>query len=215
MKKLIYLPIDIDVEWPDEAVLVDWFHRHKLSDTDYWEYTSRRHTWAMISTCKEPTDWRRYDGDMWKNRREEGDNQGVLLHPGFKEAFPTIADCIKQLPFKQLTVSGMLYQMGEIPPHRDAHDVREPTEPRRYTIYLTDPKYNTFYFSKDESAEHKIYPKLVTPCFAFNNTDVYHGAVATNRPKIILTAAGIIDNDRHEQLLERSLKKYKDYALYL
>lgn len=215
MKKLIYLPIDIDVEWPDEATLVDWFHQHKLLDTDYWEYESNRHTWAMTSTCKTPKDWRRYDNTMWENRREEGVNEGVLLHPGLEEAFPSIANCIKQLPFKQLTVSGMLYQMGEIPPHKDAPDKHNPTEPRRYTIYLTDPNHNTFYFSDNESGENKIYPKLVSPCFAFNNEDAWHGAIATNRPKIILTTAGIIDNEKHEALLKRSLEKYKDYALYL
>jgi hypothetical protein len=214
-KKLIYLPIDIDVEWPDEAVLIDWFHKHKLKDTDYWEYKSNRHTWAMTSTCKEPKDWHRYDKDIWDNRRKEGENHGVVLHPGFTEIFPSLANCLKQLPFKQLTVSGMLYQMGEIPPHRDAHDTRNPTEPRRYTIYLTHPKHNTFYFSRDESGSKKIYPNLITPCFAFNNTDVYHGAEATNRPKIILTMAGILDNTAHEHLLEKSLKKYKDYALYV
>ena len=169
----------------------------------------------MTSTCKQPADWRRYDAEMWNNRRAEGVNQGVLMHPGLEEAFPSIANCIRQLPFKQLTVSGMLYQMGEIPPHQDAYDIHDPSEPRRYTIYLTDPRYNTFYFSKAESGEDKIYPNLVTPCFAFNNTDVWHGAVATTRPKIILTTAGILDHDRHEALLKKSLDKYKDYALYL
>ena len=169
----------------------------------------------MTSTCKTPKDWRRYDNTMWENRREEGVNEGVLLHPGLEEAFPSIANCIKQLPFKQLTVSGMLYQMGEIPPHKDAPDKHNPTEPRRYTIYLTDPNHNTFYFSDNESGENKIYPKLVSPCFAFNNEDAWHGAIATNRPKIILTTAGIIDNEKHEALLKRSLEKYKDYALYL
>lgn len=215
MKKLSYIPIDIDVEWPDEAVLIDWFHTHKLLDTDYWEYESNRHTWAMTSVCKHPADWRRYDAEMWKNRRKVGTNEGVILHPGLEETFPSIANCIRQLPFKQLTVSGLLYQMGEIPAHRDAHDPNNPIEPRRYTIYLTNPKHNTFYFSKDENGENKIYPNIVVPCFAFNNTDVWHGAVATNRPKIILTTAGIIDNDKHEKLLKRSLEKYKDYALYL
>lgn len=215
MKSLAYLPIDIDIDWPDESQIVDWFHKHKLLDTDYWEYKSNRHTWAMTSTCTEPEDWHRYDEKMWNNRRKEGINKGVLFHPSFEKTFPGIAQCIKQLPFKQLTVSGMLYQMGEIPLHQDAYDTNNPTEPRRYTIYLTDPRYNTFYFSTDDSGENKVYPNLITPCFAFNNSDVWHGAIATNRPKIILTTAGIIDNDKHEALIKRSLEKYKDYALYL
>jgi hypothetical protein len=215
MKNLVYLPIDIDVEWPDEATIVDWFHNHKFLDTDYWEYESNRHTWALAASCVEPKDWHRFDPEMWGNRREEGINEGVLFHPGFEETFPSIANCIRQLPFKQLTVGGMLYQMGEIPPHQDTHDKNNPTEPRRYTIYLTDPRYNTFYFCPDETGENKVYPNLVSPCFAFNNADVWHGAIATKRPKIILSIAGIVDNDKHEELLKRSLEKYKDYALYL
>jgi hypothetical protein len=214
MKKLVYLPIDIHVEWPDENKLLKWFNDHKLIDTDYWEYQQGRHTWAMISTCTTPKDWRRYDPTMWKNRRVEGENNGVIFHPGFEEEFPSLANCIRQLPFKQLTVSGMLYQMNEIPEHQDTEDPRLPTEPRRYTIYLTDPTHNTFYISK-EPGGHKYFPELVTPCFVFNNTDCYHGAVETRRPKIILTAAGIIDNLAHEDLLARSLKKYSNKAIYL
>ena len=105
--------------------------------------------------------------------------------------------------------------MGEIPLHQDTYDTNNPTEPRRYTIYLTDPRYNTFYLSADDSGKNKVYPDLITPCFAFNNSDVWHGAIATDRPKIILTTAGIIDNDKHEALIKRSLEKYKDYAVYL
>lgn len=211
---LAYLPIDIEVAWPDEDKLLSWFENHKLLDTDYWEYTQNRHIWAMISTCKQPTDWRRYDADMWANRREEGENDGILFHPGFEEEFPSIANCIRQLPFKQLTVSGMLYQLGEIHEHQDTFDPRTPTEPRRYTIYLTDPRYNTFYVSKAPDGI-KRFPKLVTPCFVFNNTDCQHGAIETSRPKIILTTAGIIDNEKHEELLKRSLEKYSDMAIYL
>lgn len=215
MKKLVYLPIDIDVDWPDEDLLVDWFHQHKLLDTDYWEYQSNRHTWAMISTCTLPRDWRRYDKEMWDNRRKEGINEGMLFHPGFEKIFPGLANCIKQLPFKQLSVSGLLYQMGEIPLHKDTHDITNPVEPRRYTIYLTDPKYNTFYFSTDEIGKNKIYPDIVTPCFAFNNTDVWHGAAVSLRPKIILTTAGIIDHEKHNALLQKSLEKYNSQAIYI
>jgi len=213
---LAYLPIDIPMPILDEQKLLDWFEHHKLLDTDYWEYEQNRHTWALVSTCKEPADWRRYDATMWENRRVAGDNDGVLFHPGFEETFPEIANCIRQLPFKQLTVSGMLYQMGEIPTHQDASDPHQPTEPRRYTIYLTHPEHNTFYVSKTKTSERfliNVDPEYA--CFAFNNTDVWHGAFKNDRPKIILTTAGIIDNEKHNALLERSLKKFKDKALYL
>jgi L-rhamnose mutarotase len=214
--KLAYLPIDIPVKIPDEKKVLEWFESHKLTDTDYWEYEQGRHVWAMISTCKKPKDWRRYDADMWKNRRVEGDNEGVLFHPGFEEAFPEIANCIKQLPFKQLTVSGMLYQLNEIPTHQDAADPNDPTEPRRYTIYLTAPEHNTFYVSKTQDSEKviiKVDPEY--SCFVFNNSDCWHGALKNNRPKIILTTAGILDNEKHEALLARSLEKFKDQAIYL
>ena len=213
---LAYLPIDIPMPVLDEEKLLSWFENHKLLDTDYWEYQQGRHTWAMISACKEPTDWRRYDSAMWENRRVEGENRGVLFHPGFEETFPEIASCIRQLPFRQLTVSGMLYQMNEIPAHKDTVDPHHPTEPRRYTIYLTNPNYNTFYISKTENSEKVLV--TIDPaysCFVFNNTDVWHGALKNNRPKIILTTAGIIDNEKHEALLARSLEKFKNQAVYL
>lgn len=215
--KLAYLPIDIPVLIPDEKLVLDWFEHHKLLDTNYWEYEQGRHTWAMISTCKEPKNWRRYDADMWNNRREPiVDNPSIFFHPGFEETFPEISNCIRQLPFKQLTVSGMLYQMGEIPVHQDATDKHDPTEPRRYTIYLTAPEHNTFYVSKTSDSE-KIILNINSnySCFVFNNTDCWHGALKNNRPKIILTMAGILDNEKHKKLIERSLKKFKDQALYL
>lgn len=79
MKHLAYLPIDIDVEWPNEELLLQWFENHKLLDNDYWELTSNRHAWAMTSTCKEPKDWRRFDKEMWDNRRTDGVNEGLFF----------------------------------------------------------------------------------------------------------------------------------------
>jgi L-rhamnose mutarotase len=215
--KLAYLPIDIPLNVPDEKLVLEWFENHKLLDTNYWEYEQGRHTWTMISTCTMPEDWRRYDADMWNNRREPIQGEpDIFFHPGFEDAFPSIANCIRQLPFKQLTVSGMLYQMDEIPVHQDAIDKHNPIEPRRYTIYLTAPEHNTFYVSKTPDSEKivlDIDPNYA--CFVFNNTDCFHGALKNTRPKIILTMAGIIDNEKHKALLERSLNKFKDRAVYL
>jgi len=213
---LAYLPIDIPTPILNEQKIIDWFESHKLIDQDYLEYRQGQHAWATVSTCTLPKDWRRFDNKMWANRRQESNNNGVLFHPGFEDIFPELASCIKQLPFKQLTVSKMLYQLNEIPAHQDAPDHRNPSEPRRYTIYLTAPEYNTFYVSKTANSEKiliKVDPEY--SCFVFNNTDCWHGALKNDRPKIILTTAGILDNEKHEALLERSLKKFKNQAIYL
>ena len=165
---LIYTPIDIPCKIVDEQKVIDWFHDHCLTSDDYWEYETNRHKWAMISRSQEPKDWRIYDHEMWEKRRVEEDNPKMLLHPTFEETFPEIANCLRQLPFTQLSVSGMLYQLGEIPPHNDTYDPHDPTEPRRYTIYLTNPDYNTFYF--DINGE-KVFPRINEnySCFVFNN----------------------------------------------
>lgn len=212
---LIYTPIDIPCKIPDETKILNWFHKYCLIGDDYWEYKSGRHQWAMVSVSKEPKDWRRYDPDMWANRRAEQDvKPEILFHPGFETEFPELSNVIRQLPFKQLSVTGMLYQVGEIPLHNDTHDLHNPIEPRRYTIYLTNPDYNTFYF--DINGE-RVFPKINSDycCFVFNNTDVRHGALKMNREKIILTAAGIIDHEKHEELLSRSITKFKNHLIYL
>jgi len=213
---LAYTPINIYCPIPDQALLLEWFHTHKLLDTDYWEYTEDRHVWAKVVTSTEPNHWRRYDKVEWDNRRVPIDNPGIFFHPGFEKTFPDIANCIRQLPFKQLSIGGMLYQLGEIPLHQDTYDIHEPSEPRRYTIYLTNPDENTFYLSKDESSE-KIYIKINKEygCFVFNNSQMLHGASPKLGEKIILTMAGIIDNDKHVALIEQSLLKFENERLYL
>jgi hypothetical protein len=213
--KLIYTPIDIPCKIPDEEKVLKWFHNNHLLDTDYWEYSSGRHQWAMTSTSSPPKDWRRYDPEMWDNRRVDQKGPVVLfINPSFELEFPEISNVLRQLPFKQLSVSGMLYQIGEIPLHSDTYDPREPTEPRRYTIYLTDPDYCTFYFDNDGE---KVVPKINKDycCFAFNNNDIKHGAFKIDREKVIITCAGILDNDKHTELLSRSISKFKDELIYL
>ena len=46
---LAYTPINIYCPIPDQALLLEWFHTHKLLDTDYWEYTEDRHVWAKVA----------------------------------------------------------------------------------------------------------------------------------------------------------------------
>lgn len=216
MKVLAYLPVDIPLDIPPEQDIIDWFESHKVADTDYWEYQANRHTWAIVAARKNLNDWRKIDFGLWDTRRDLQPNPELYFHPGFEEQFPSLANAIRQLPFKQITYAGMILQMGEIASHQDTYDENNPIEPRRYNIYLTDPAYNTFYMSKEENSE-RVFPQFDEKyrCFAFNNSEVWHGAEPTDRTKIMIAITGIVDDDANQKLVERSLEKFKDKALYL
>jgi hypothetical protein len=215
-KVLSYLPVDIPVDLPCEQQIVDWFDNHKVEDADYWEYEENRHTWAIVAARKNLDNWRKIDFDLWNTRRNLQENPELYFHPGFEEQFPSLVSAIKQLPFKQITYAGMLSQMGAIAAHQDTYDENNPLEPRRYNIYLTDPAYNTFYMCKEENSE-RAFPQIDNTyrCFAFNNTEVWHGAEPTHRTKIMIAITGIIDDDANQELVKRSLEKFKGKALYL
>lgn len=208
---VIYTPIDIEFEVPDEQSIIDWFHAHKITDTEYWEYAEGRHEWCYVALRKEPENWRTYDAWLdWAKERKPIKDAGLVFHPGFEEAFPGLAKCIRELPFDQIGTSGFIMQIGTIPPHQDA--AYEITEPRRYIIYVTDPAYNTFYLEHDGK---KIFPSIDPKyrCFAFSNSDVLHGAEPTTRTKILLSTVGIMNEQKHKELIERSIAKFSDKVI--
>jgi len=214
-KKIVYTPIDIEFDMPSENALIEWFENNKVLDTDYWEYTENRHTWCFIAMRHMPSDWRRFNAwREWFNERVASNSTDLFFAPGFEELFPSLANAIRQLPFKEIGASGMLMQMGAVPPHRDTYDPDQPQEPRRYIIYITNPSDSTFYI---QHGDVKIYPQIDEKyrCFAFNNTDVLHGADPTFKTKIILSTAGIIDQKKHNELLSRSIKKFSNKVIYI
>jgi hypothetical protein len=120
------------------------------------------------------------------------------------------------LPFKQIAAAGMMYQIGETLAHFDTFDKNLPMEPRRYNMYMTDPAYNTFWLARDNTTE-KFYPKVDRnyPIFAFNNWDIKHGTDAPTNLKIVVGIQGVIDNEKHEELIERSVSKHPDKAIWI
>jgi hypothetical protein len=47
----------------------------------------------------------------------------------------------------------------------------------------------------------------------FNNTDIEHAADPTNRTKILLSTVGIMNKEKHEALLQRSIDKFADKVI--
>ena len=68
------------------------------------------------------------------------------------------------------------------------------------------------------SDENKIYPGPLDPnypCTIFNDSDIMHGADAPDDERIIMSTFGVIDKDKHLELIERSLAKFPDRALWI
>jgi len=210
---ILYTPIDIEFEMPNEQEIIDWFHEHKIQDTNYWEYREGRHTWCYVALRQEPKSWYTYDAWLdWANERQPIDDPDLVFHPGFEERFPGLAKCIRELPFDQIGTSGFIMQMNEIPAHQDTITEYDPIEPRRYIIYVTDPEENTFYLWYNGK---KYYPNIDNKyrCFAFNNNDIEHGADAPINTKILLSTVGIMNEQKHKELIQRSIEKFNNKVI--
>lgn len=214
MNAVIYTPIDIKFDVPDEQELLAWFDENQITD-DYPEKKNGRHEWAVCACRGEPADWRSYKcwTENWFSNRNYVEGIDLVFNPSFEKQFPSIAEMIRQLPFIQLAGAAMLKQIGEIPAHMDTFDHHVPPEPSKYRAYLTDPQYNTFYLNKDKD---KIFPTIDNDyrLFCFNNVALTHGAVVNTAPKILLTMTGIMDVEKHKELLKRSIDKFSDKVLY-
>lgn len=218
-KKLLYVPIDIEVDLPPEEELRKWHSEHRIIGVDYHDIVTWRHVYTAIASRYPLDDWRKFpwkfyqDKQAWKDQSDEYTE--LHWYPGFKEKFPSIVTMIEQLPFKQIAFTGWMHQFGPYAPHFDSSDNNDPLEPRRYNVLLTNTKHNTFYFWDGENKipQPAVDPKY--PVFAFNNTDMKHATNPVTGFKLAMGIMGVIDNEKHGALIERSLAKFPDKAIWV
>ena len=213
---VLFTPIDIEFELPSEQELIDWYESHKILDTDYWEYTANRHQWCLVASRQNLKNWRSFDGwkEWTKNRNLIGSDQ-LFFHDDFEQRFPSLANAVRQLPFKEIGASGFIRQMGaEIEPHFDTDNVYDFLEPRRYVFFVSKIEENTFYMYPNGK---KVYPRIHSKyrLCAFNNSACEHGADPPKGWKMLLSTTGILDKEKHEELIKRSVEKFSDYVIRL
>jgi len=218
-KKLLYVPIDIEVNLPPEEELRKFHAENRIKDVDYHDIITWRHAYTMVASKYPIDDWGAFPWDFYQNKQTWKDfseeYNETKWSPAFVESFPQLVDAIKQLPFKQLSFVGWMAQFGPYAPHVDSPDVNNPTEPRRYNILLTNPKHNTFYFWDGENKipQPEVDPRY--PIFAFNNSDIKHATNPITGFKLAVGIMGVIDEEKHIALIERSLAKFPDKAVWL
>ena len=213
---LLYLPLDLDFDIPSPSKVIDWFDRNKIDDPEFWVFKEGRHEWALTATNHEPERWDRIKPytDWLDQQHQPRGNSELTFNPSFVEEFPELVQAIRQLPFIEIGAAGMLKQLKTIDPHTDTPDPTNPLEPRRYMFYLTEPDNNTFYVQKSSGEQVSIVLPPDGRAFVFNNNDALHGASKPNGVKILMSVVGILDHAAHDDMIERSINRYGDYAVW-
>jgi len=217
---ILFTPLDIPINLPDEQEIYDWAEANTFRQTEYKQYELGWFTHSPVACCMLPDDWRDvkelYKVEDYLKNQVVG-NADTFFHPEFAQLFPQLVEAIKALPFKELTGASVKIQRGPSFPHQDdLHTIEGDglIEPKRITMSLTDVGHSMLYLEKNGQ---KYYPKIPFgyPCYAFNNADVMHAAdYDPTRIRIILDTAGMLDIEKHQELIKRSISKFKDYVIY-
>jgi hypothetical protein len=217
-KKLIYAQIDVPILLPEPADMEDFHFTHRALNKDYEDIIQNRHEYTVACSRYNINDWRILPTAQYMNKKEwkESSTEYKLnWSPEFVKRFPTLVDAILAAPFKEIAFAGWMRQINHYPLHRDSYDQTEPTEPRRYNILLTEPEHNTFFMEDGNGGEIRPDSSKDYPMFAFNNVDVMHGTKPITKFKLMMGIVGIVDEDRHLKLLERSVEKFPDKAIWI
>ena len=212
---IAFVPIDIDIRLPNEKVLLDYIEQYKVVGS----------TWDIgpVLSRMRDDEWRDMNKALGSLYNRYNPNNDVYRYANdIDKLMPEIPYMLNQLPFKQLTVVVLFKQTAQVNHHYDPHtsdvyadpsEVSIDMEPHRYNILLT--KHNIPSFFLGNSIEEKIYPKLTRekPAFAFCERYHYHGADYIEPDKVMLSCFGILDREKHKQMIENGMSKYPDQVI--
>jgi hypothetical protein len=221
---IAYLPIDIDVQLPDEKRLLDFCHETKIksdrNDTDAME-----HWWTVpVRSRLRGKEW--YDRERLyhgiSHRLVEGAGPSYWANDVDK-VLPEIPYMFEQLPILEFNFCVMLIQREHVNTHQDTQYAdpavdprmrRIELEPRRYNILMNKHEIPSFFVCENQYSE-KFYPKIKRErsCFSICEEYHWHGADYVVENKIMLCILGVVDEQRHIETIQRSLQKYKDEAI--
>lgn len=162
--------------------------------------------------------------DKWDNIESHQEGFSNRFNDGDATFNPYLGDlrekfelALSYLPYKECTYAQILSQKKSIVPHWDHYGeetIPNEPEPAGLKIMLTHQDARSFFVMKDANSKRdfiKIPPD--TNSFAINERSVLHGARYIGKPKYVISTFGIIDKNKHAELIERSREKYKDWII--
>ncbi len=209
---IAYVPLDLPkVEFP-YLELNHFFQHHKL---DSYPVIG---VWDTFCVKGNVEDWYSPEstGRAFERKYEPVDTP---YHPALPDWLRGMFnEALNSLPYKYCSFAQLLSNKMYVTPHRDNDDNvygygTEP-EPSGMKVFCSHTDKRTLFMMKDEESR-RDFVRLPsdTNTGAINDKKYLHGARYLGEPKFILSVFGTIDTDKHKQLIDRSILKYKDYII--
>ncbi|MCZ0932208.1 MAG: hypothetical protein OXJ52_03535 [Oligoflexia bacterium] len=227
LSTLAYVPLDLPKIKVPYSDLIKLFNSQGQA---HYPYPSLWHSITVTGNIKNFQDPIECD-TAWKNRYSIT-TKSIKLNPFIPyNILKILLKQISALPYKVCMFSQILSQQTEIPPHKDGPyknknclkmalkenpiDFSEQPEPAGLKILLSHTSVSSLYVCKTVKSRRQFIrlPKNTTS-FALNERTFFHGAKAPKKSKFILSTFGIIDKNRHKNLMKKSLRRYGDKAIW-
>lgn len=208
---IVYTPLDIKFKLPDYNKVLKYVKENYVEGLElHTGYTSLLCPIATPFYAKDP---RKAEDVFPPNPLSEFKELNWI--PGILEKLPELSDIVSSLPYD--TLYGCMFNLHTtaLPPHRDELIDQTPPSLERINI-LISPHYgeNSFFLQKDMDSD-PVYPTILEeyPAYAFNDTQTYHGANPVLDDRIIIVFVGILNKEKYNELVSRSIEKFKNYLV--
>ena len=135
--------------------------------------------------------------------------------------YPELVEWIHNFPY--LTIRNIKFnvQVGEVAKHIDftrpeleptLHSNNSRNEPCGYRILLQGNRSNKLYVMRN-GVKHYVTIPETTDTYVLGHTNVLHG-VDEDQDRITIFTHFEIDSIKHQALLQRSIERYKEYAVF-
>jgi hypothetical protein len=199
MKKLLWCPVDVPPVPNKEKLIKELTSNSESGSFYFWKY--------FKITDERPAGSGPYDV--------------CKIKEDFKQKFPELVEWIELFPYKSIRNIKVNLQEKEVIPHCDFHKPDlEPAlwenntnnDPCGYRIILSGYIKNKLYLWENKE---KIYCNMPegTDTYVLNHASGEHG-VEDDENRYTLFMHLEIDPEKHNLLMERSLTKYGEHAIY-
>ena len=204
-EEIIFTPLDISRLDLDRQKIIEFCDKRKYRDMD-WMRTD-------IKKYSEP------------------------LNEDFKSLFPNAELILRSLPFEDFDNSLHIHFYDQVVTNRPHQDPITKLQnscdlgPASYKNFVIRDKIDTFYLLPNSTNQdviqydnrpvtylNPVFPLMPddTNWFAINNHKGYHGSFLAppEYRKITMFFVGPVNRNKHFELINRSIEKYKDYIIY-